>query len=196
MLSMEISIVTCEKQHARRRSDLCRARLVRPGRIRGAGFQPRHKPTRSSPTTACAASPAQSLPYDADPKRELAPKLPNSNRSWYRLEFNISPTKQRTGVLSNRSYKWRFLEPKQPAGRQLYIRQKQAAGSPPNNWRAFGMPAVRKARAKAGENLRRPPWRRTPLLWFNEERRRGAASRRSAGRSGGHRNPGAAGRRG
>jgi hypothetical protein len=28
---------------------------------------------------------------------------PDSNRSWYRLEFNISPTKQRTEVLSNRS---------------------------------------------------------------------------------------------
>jgi hypothetical protein len=26
-----------------------------------------------------------------------------SNRSWYRLEFNISPTKQRTEALSNRS---------------------------------------------------------------------------------------------
>jgi hypothetical protein len=98
MLSMESPIVACEKQHARRPSDLCRA-----------GFQPRHKPTGLCPSTACAASPAQSPPYDADPKRELAPKLPNSNRSRYRLEFNISPTKQRTGVLSNRSYKWRFL---------------------------------------------------------------------------------------
>jgi hypothetical protein len=30
-------------------------------------------------------------------------RKPDSNRSWYRLEFNISPTKQRTEVLSNRS---------------------------------------------------------------------------------------------
>jgi hypothetical protein len=97
-------------------------------------------------TTACAAPPAQSPPYDVVPKRELAPKLPNPNRSRYRLEFNISPTKQRTGVLSNRSKKWRFWEPKQPAGCQSskkladskterYIRQKQDAGR---------MPAVRR----------------------------------------------------
>jgi len=80
-----------------------------------AGVHPRRKRIVLRPTTACAESPAQSPPYDVDPKRELAPKLPNSNRSRYRLEFNISPTKQRTEVLSNRSYKWRFGEPNQPA---------------------------------------------------------------------------------
>jgi len=30
-------------------------------------------------------------------------EIADSNRSWYRLEFNISPTKQTTEVLSNRS---------------------------------------------------------------------------------------------
>src|SRR5579863_7794169 len=41
-------------------------------------------------------------PNDLDPKRETRPKLPISNRTYRRLEFNISPTKQRTGALSNR----------------------------------------------------------------------------------------------
>jgi hypothetical protein len=112
----------------------CRARLVRPGRIRGARFNlsrteprgPRRKRIGLRPTTACACLaalwradlPAQSPPCGVSPKREIGAQPPNSNRSRYRLEFNISPTKQRTEVLSNRSYKWRFGEPNQPA-RQL-----------------------------------------------------------------------------
>jgi hypothetical protein len=79
-----------------------------------AGFQPRRKQMVLGPTTACAGSPAQSPPYGVDPKRELAPKLPNSNRPYCRLEINISPTKQRTEVLSNRSKSgvfWRQTSP-------------------------------------------------------------------------------------
>jgi hypothetical protein len=90
-----------------------------------AGFQPRRKRMLLRITTACAclaaswraALSAQLLPYDVDPKREsdLQPLVrrsmmrlrrrepPNSNRSRYRLEINISPTKQRTEALSNRS---------------------------------------------------------------------------------------------
>ena len=96
------------QRRAGRDSDLCGAGLHLS---RAKPRETRHKPTGPCPSTACA-DPFRKLapngaegspPYDAHPKRELAPKVPNSNRSWYRLEFNISPTKQRTGVLSNRS---------------------------------------------------------------------------------------------
>jgi hypothetical protein len=105
------------------------ARLRRPGWCRGTR-ETRRKQMVLGPTTACAclaasrragsrvypepAEWAQSPPYGVDPKRELAPKLPNSNRPYCRLEINISPTKQRTEVLSNRSKSgvfWRQTSP-------------------------------------------------------------------------------------
>jgi hypothetical protein len=149
-----------------------------PGR---AGFKPRRKPMRLSPPTACAclaslwraALPAQSPPYGADPKQESSPPLLNSNRPYRRLEINISPTKQRTGVLSNRSKSADsarigvlrdqrkpkdlssvFLETHQPAGRPRYERRRQSRS-------AGRMPAVQKAKARAseGENQRQPAGR-------------------------------------
>jgi hypothetical protein len=92
----------------------CRARLVRPGRIRGAGFQPRRKPMRLCPSTACACLaahwradlPAQFPPCGVSPKREIADQPPNSNRS----------------------YKWRFGEPNQPARR--LVRRSPREGGP------------------------------------------------------------------
>jgi hypothetical protein len=45
----------------------------------------------------------RSAPHKAGPKREPDLDPPITNRSYRRLEFNISPTKQRTEVLSNRS---------------------------------------------------------------------------------------------
>jgi hypothetical protein len=85
---------------ARGDSDLCRARLVRPGRLRGTG---------PCPSTACAclaalwraASSAQSPPYDVDPKRELAPKLPNSNRQLETIRNSRNPFKIRQMTFSN-----------------------------------------------------------------------------------------------
>jgi hypothetical protein len=58
-----------------------RARLVRPGRIRGAGFKPRHKPTRLSPSTACADLPAQSPPYDVDVRACLSGSMFTNHHS-------------------------------------------------------------------------------------------------------------------
>jgi len=43
--------------------------------------------------------------------RSLVSDFCISNRSWYRLEFNISPTKQRTEALSNRSKSGVFYAP-------------------------------------------------------------------------------------
>jgi hypothetical protein len=68
-----------------------------------AGIHPRRKPVLLCSCTACADSPAKSPPYEVPRHSPLAASHRISNRSWYRLEINISPTKQRTEVLSNRS---------------------------------------------------------------------------------------------
>jgi len=68
--------------------------------------------------------------------------LPVSNRSRYRLEINISPTKQRTEALSNRSKSGVF-------GRR-------DAGSPPDGWRACRMPVLQEAGGLQNRVLQEP----------------------------------------
>jgi hypothetical protein len=65
-ITMPLCLTAACARSDERGSNLCRARLVRPGRIRGAGFQPRHKRTRLDLSTACAGSLAQSPPYGVD----------------------------------------------------------------------------------------------------------------------------------
>jgi hypothetical protein len=91
---------------------------------------------------------------------------PDSNRPYGRLEINISPTKQRTEVLSNRPKSGVFLT--------------QDAGSPPLRlWRACGMPAVRKATARRGRDHMRRRKSKTPAGCRRYERqRRGAGTGR------------------
>jgi hypothetical protein len=79
-----------------------RARLVRPSRIRGAGINPRHKPTRLSPSTACADLPAQSPPYDVDVRACLSGSMFTNHHSRITIhkQANKWPARQHRGGLT------------------------------------------------------------------------------------------------
>jgi hypothetical protein len=56
-----------------------------------AGFKPRRKRRRLRPSTACAALPAQLLPFDVDPKRETDNPLTVSNRQLETIRNRHNP---------------------------------------------------------------------------------------------------------
>ncbi len=93
----------------------------------------------------------------SDPIREIAIQLPDSNRSYRRLEFNISPTKQRTEALSNRS------KSADLARIGVLSDQRESKDLSSVIWRQFSLPAILSAVSSA-EASAKAGWRDSRFL--------------------------------
>jgi hypothetical protein len=127
----DLSLNSVTRSSRQAKTSQGRARLVRPGRIRGAGVHPRRKPTPLSPSTACAASPAQSPPYGVDRRASLQcddTRLPSSNlrgankglmETHPNSEFEPNNCNHRHLTFSNRNSTHLFAIDKLESNRQL-----------------------------------------------------------------------------